>query len=226
MIRSHIPYDVLVQNALRDVVRHVLTDVAKNGLPGEHHFFITFSTKMHGVGISSRLKERYPEQMTIVLQHQFWDLKIEEDYFTVTLSFGDVAEKLTIPFAAVQAFYDPAAAFEAAFDIAGYAGVKEDGTAETAQMIPLPPRQAGNGEGDGEADRGDESGKIALLNRDLAIKNGISEEKKQPVSTDKGADKGPWHKKEHGAPHVQPDEAKGEDKPSGDVISLDAFRKK
>jgi len=222
MIRSHIPYDVLVQNALRDVVRHVLTDVAKNGLPGEHHFFITFLTKMHGVGISSRLKERYPEQMTIVLQHQFWDLKVEEDYFAVTLSFGDVPEKLTIPFAAVQAFYDPAAAFEAAFDIAGYSGAKEDSTAEMAQMIPLPPRQAG----DGETNGGDEGGKITHLNKDFATKNGFFEEKKQPASADKGADKGPWHKKEPLAPHAQPDVAKGEDKPSGDVISLDAFRKK
>jgi len=216
MIRGHIPYDVLVQNALRDVVRHVLADVAKNGLPGEHHFFITFSTKMQGVGVSSRLKERYPEQMTIVLQHQFWDLKVEDDYFAITLSFGDVPEKLTIPFAAVQAFYDPAAAFEAAFDVAGYSDTKAQEATEGAEMIPLLPHQ----EKDDEDGSGDEGGKITHLNKDAVTRHESAHQSKQPATVDKG----PWHKKE--PPHTQPDETKGEDRQGGDVISLDAFRKK
>jgi len=217
MIRGHIPYDVLVQNALRDVVRHVLADVAKNGLPGEHHFFITFSTKMQGVGVSPRLKERYPEQMTIVMQHQFWDLKVEDDYFAITLSFGDVPEKLTIPFAAVQAFYDPAAAFEAAFDVAGYSDTKAQEATEGAEMMPLLPHQEKK---DDKNDGGNEGGKITHLNKDSVIRHGSAQESKQPATVDKG----PWHKKE--PPHTQPDEAKGEDRQGGDVISLDAFRKK
>lgn len=119
MAQDRIRYEVLVQDALRNVIRKVLADIAEAGLLGEHHFFITFFTNTSGVGISPRLKERYPEQMTIVLQHQFWDLRVNEDYFEVTLSFGDIPEKLTVPFAAVQVFYDPAAAFEAAFDMPG-----------------------------------------------------------------------------------------------------------
>lgn len=117
MVQDQIRYDILVQDALRNVIRKVLSEVAKAGLPGDHHFFITFLTHAEGVKISSRLKERYPEQMTIILQHQFWDLCVTDSQFEVSLSFGDVAEKLIIPFSAVQVFYDPAAAFEAAFDL-------------------------------------------------------------------------------------------------------------
>ncbi|UXM94531.1 ClpXP protease specificity-enhancing factor SspB [Bartonella sp. HY329] len=117
MATDRIHYEVLVQDALRNVIRNVLTEVAKSGLPGEHHFFITFLTNLPGVEISKRLKERYPEQMTIVLQNQFWDLKVDDKEFSVTLSFGDVPEYLKIPFVAVQGFYDPAAAFEASFDL-------------------------------------------------------------------------------------------------------------
>ncbi|AQT47620.1 SspB family protein [Bartonella choladocola] len=118
MVHDQIRYDILVQDALRSVIRKVLSEVAKAGLPGDHHFFITFLTNAPGVKISSRLKERYPEQMTIVLQHQFWDLNVSESGFEVSLSFGDVPERLVIPFSAVQVFYDPTAAFEAAFDLA------------------------------------------------------------------------------------------------------------
>jgi len=124
MAQDQIRYEVLVQDALRNVIHKVLTDVAEAGLPGEHHFFITFFTNASGVQISPKLKERYPEQMTIVLQHQFWDLHVENDYFEVTLSFGDIPEKLVIPFTAVQVFYDPVVAFEAAFDIP--AGIKSN----------------------------------------------------------------------------------------------------
>lgn len=117
MATDRIHYEVLVQDALRSVIRTVLADVAKSGLPGEHHFFITFLTNLPDVVISKRLKERYPEQMTIVLQNQFWDLNVDDKEFNVTLSFGDVPEYLKIPFAAVQGFYDPAAAFETSFDL-------------------------------------------------------------------------------------------------------------
>jgi len=116
MADDRIYYEVLVQDALRNVIRAVLTEVTKTGLPGEHHFFITFATTAAGVQISPRLRERFPEQMTIVLQHQFRDLLVEPERFSVTLSFNDVPEKLVIPFHALQVFYDPAAAFEAAFE--------------------------------------------------------------------------------------------------------------
>lgn len=117
MADDHIRYDILAQDALRGVMRKVLAEVARTGLPGNHHFFITFLTTAPGVRISSRLRERYPEQMTIVLQFQYWDLKVTDVGFEVGLSFSDVPEKLEVPFAAVRGFYDPSVNFELEFDV-------------------------------------------------------------------------------------------------------------
>ncbi len=117
MAEDRIRYDILAQDALRGVMRKVLTEVARTGLPGEHHFFITFLTTAPGVRISTRLRERYPEQMTIVLQYQYWDLKVTETGFEVGLSFADVPEMLSIPFSAVRGFYDPSVNFELEFDV-------------------------------------------------------------------------------------------------------------
>ncbi|MGN6467694.1 MAG: SspB family protein [Rhizobiaceae bacterium] len=130
MAEDHIRYDILVQEALRAVMRKVLTEVARTGLPGNHHFFITFMTNAPGVRISSRLQERYPEQMTIVIQYQYWDLKVSETGFEIGLSFSDIPEKLEIPFSAVRGFYDPSANFELEFD------PKQD--AEAAEAAPAP----------------------------------------------------------------------------------------
>jgi uncharacterized protein len=117
MADDHIRYDILAQEALRGVMRKVLAEVARTGLPGNHHFFITFLTSAPGVRISTRLKERYPEQMTIVIQFQYWDLKVTDTGFEVGLSFSDVPEKLEIPFSAVRGFYDPSVIFELEFDV-------------------------------------------------------------------------------------------------------------
>ncbi len=117
MAEDHIRYDILAQEALRGVMRKVLVEVARTGLPGNHHFFITFLTGAPGVRISSRLKERYPEQMTIVVQFQYWDLKVTDSGFEVGLSFSDVPEKLEVPFSAVRGFYDPSVNFELEFDV-------------------------------------------------------------------------------------------------------------
>jgi len=117
MAEDHIRYDILAQEALRGVMRKVLSEVARTGLPGNHHFFITFITGAPGVRISTRLRERYPEQMTIVLQYQYWDLKVTDAGFEVGLSFSDIPEKLEIPFAAVRGFYDPSVNFELEFDV-------------------------------------------------------------------------------------------------------------
>lgn len=113
---DRIRYDILVQEAARGVIRKVLQETAQAGLPGEHHFFITFITTAPGVRISSALRERYPEQMTIVIQHQYWDLKANEKGFEIVLSFSDTPEKLEVPFSAVRGFYDPHANFEMEFD--------------------------------------------------------------------------------------------------------------
>jgi uncharacterized protein len=113
---SLIPYDEIVQEALRDVVGRVLGEVEQSGgLPGEHHFYITFKTRLPGVEIPKHLLERFPEEMTIVIQHRFWDLKVEQNAFSVGLSFGGVPASLRVPFAAVTDFVDPAVEFSLKF---------------------------------------------------------------------------------------------------------------
>jgi len=111
-----IRYDLLAQQALRGVVRTVLADVAKKGLPGDHHFKITFNTAAPGVRLSERLRAQYPETMTIILQHQFWDLAVGERAFEIGLSFGGIGERLAVPFDAIVAFYDPAVQFGFQFE--------------------------------------------------------------------------------------------------------------
>jgi hypothetical protein len=113
---DHIRYDILAQEALRDVVRKVMIDAAKKGLPGEHHFFITFDTKADNVKLSPRLREQYPEEMTVVLQHQFWDLKVTDVLFEVGLSFSGVMERLVVPFDAIKSFVDPSVQFGLQFE--------------------------------------------------------------------------------------------------------------
>jgi hypothetical protein len=112
-----IRYDLLVQDALRGAMRHVLSSVARDGLPGEHHFYISFRTHARGVRLSQRMRDRYPEEMTIVLQHQFWDLQVSEQAFEVGLSFQNISELLLVPFDAVTRFVDPAVGFELQFAV-------------------------------------------------------------------------------------------------------------
>jgi hypothetical protein len=118
MADDQIRYDILAQDALRGVVRKVLSEVARTGLPGEHHFFITFATHAPGVRVSSRLLARHPEDMTIVLQHQYWDLTVNEHGFEVGLSFNGIPERLLVPFTAVRIFQDPSVPFAVQFEIA------------------------------------------------------------------------------------------------------------
>jgi uncharacterized protein len=116
MATDHIRYDVLARDALRGVLRRVLTDAAEHGLPGEHHFFITFMSTAEGVKLSPRLLAQYPEEMTVILQHQFWDLVVTEDRFEVGLSFGGVPERLVVPFNAIKSFFDPSVQFGLQFE--------------------------------------------------------------------------------------------------------------
>jgi uncharacterized protein len=128
---DHIRYDLLAQDALRGVLRNVLADTAKNGLPGEHHFYISFDTNADGVRISPRLREQYPQEMTIILQHQFWDLSVSDDAFDVGLSFNGVPERLTVPFEAVKSFFDPSVEFGLQFEM-----IKEQPDATAASEKP------------------------------------------------------------------------------------------
>lgn len=123
---SLIPYDEIVQEALRAVVGRVLGEIEQSGvLPGEHHFYITFKTAHPGVEMPRNLSERFPDEMTIVLQNKFWDLKVHDKHFEVGLSFNQVPAKLSIPFAAVTGFVDPAVNFALQFQAQGDEGGPE-----------------------------------------------------------------------------------------------------
>lgn len=135
MATDHIRYDVLARDALRGVLRKVLTDAAAHGLPGEHHFFITFLSKADGVKLSPRLLAQYPEEMTIILQHQFWDLVVSEDRFEVGLSFGGIPERLTVPFGTIKSFFDPSVQFGLTFEPAEEAATND----EPATNLPAAP---------------------------------------------------------------------------------------
>ncbi|MDT7934903.1 MAG: ClpXP protease specificity-enhancing factor SspB [Sphingomonadaceae bacterium] len=124
---SLIPYDEIVQDTLRLVVRRVLQLIeGSDRLPGTHHFYIAFSTKAPGVDIPQHLAERYPEEMTIVLQHRFWDLRVDDDFFTVGLTFNQVPAKLRVPFDAVTGFVDPAVNFALSFPAKGVTAPSEE----------------------------------------------------------------------------------------------------
>ena len=138
MAEDLIRYDILTQEALRGVVRKVLSEVVKAGLPGEHHFFITFVTRAAGVKLSKRLLEQYDQEMTIVLQNQFWDLKITDVGFEVGLSFDQQPEILVVPFSAIKGFFDPSVPFGMQFDVDGQQPDEEDdgGTRTSEEAAP------------------------------------------------------------------------------------------
>jgi len=150
MSEDQIRYDLLASEALQGIIRAVLQRVQKRGLPGEHHFFISFDTNAPGTIISRRLKEQYPEEMTIVIQYQFWDLVVYDDRFEVKLSFGNVPERLVIPYSAINTFVDPSVSFgfspklfaaAAAGDATPAARTDEDEAAQTQSALPRPAAQ-------------------------------------------------------------------------------------
>jgi len=134
MAEDLIRYDILAQDALRGVVRKVLSEVARTGLPGEHHFFVSFATTAPGVRISTRLLAQYPEEMTIVLQHQYWDLVVTEHALEVGLSFNGIPERLFVPFSSLKGFADPSVGFQLQFALTAPAAR----TAESAEVTAAP----------------------------------------------------------------------------------------
>ncbi len=184
-------YDVLIQDALRGAVKKILAEVGRTGLPGDHHFYIAFDTNAPGVRISQRLKERYPQEMTIVLQHQFWDLNIGEHAFEVGLSFGGVPEKLLVPFSAIKGFFDPSVQFALEFD-----------PGKTAEELPEELLEAVEELAKAEQEHAENEAKTAETNDD---KQAATASKAEPEKS----------------------EEKGTDSDGGgEVVSLDAFRKK
>lgn len=149
---SLIPYDEIVQEALRAVVGRVLGQVEAQGgeLPGSHHFYITFKTGAPGVKVPTHLRERFPDEMTIVLQNKFWDLAVSDESFTVGLSFNQVPAKLIIPFAAITAFVDPGVDFGLQFQAVSPEAEHEphepaeNDSAEREDAPDVPPKDDGS----------------------------------------------------------------------------------
>ncbi|MBS0531550.1 MAG: hypothetical protein JSS22_19495 [Proteobacteria bacterium] len=168
MATDHIRYDVLARDALRGVLRQVLVDAAAHGLPGEHHFFITFLSKADGVKISPRLLAQYPEEMTVILQHQFWDLTVTDDRFEVGLSFGGIPERLVVPFSAIKSFFDPSVQFGLQFEPAetGTPAANLPATpSPSAVAVPAAPSVPASAETKDEPSKPNEGAEVVRLDR-------------------------------------------------------------
>ena len=170
MATDHIRYDVLARDALRGVLRRVLSDAAEHGLPGEHHFFITFLSTAEGVKLSPRLLAQYPEEMTVILQHQFWDLVVTEDRFEVGLSFGGIPERLVVPFNSIKSFFDPSVQFGLQFDPSDSAAEAPAANlpavpAPSELTVPSPPAAASAPERQDEPAKSSEGAEVVRLDR-------------------------------------------------------------
>ncbi|MFC5069202.1 SspB family protein [Flaviflagellibacter deserti] len=200
MATDLIRYDLLAQEALRGVVRRVLEDVARTGVPGEHHFYISFNTEFPGVRISPRLREKYPEEMTIILQHQFWDLSVGENGFEVGLSFSNVPEKLYVPFDAITGFFDPSVKFGLKFEALNQVPTDEKATEKPEKATG--PRDLPRGAGSEPA-----------VSPPAPAQTGRKKSEKASVETLAAAE----------TPSVQ---ANPPDTGGAEIVSLDKFRKK
>jgi hypothetical protein len=201
-----IDYEALAQGAMRGIVRTVLVRVAQSGLPGEHHFYIAFRTDAPGVVLSKRLKEKYPEEMTVVLQHRFWDLVVSEDRFEVKLTFDSVPERLVVPFSAIKVFFDPSVPYGLQFD--------EIQSADAASgESPRPARKTSGGGPDRvpALSEGQRAEKKPRAPRRAQAEKSAAE---RPAAADKPAARHPPKAAEPGAA------------PGPKVVSIDAFRKK
>jgi hypothetical protein len=206
MANDLIRYDLLVQDALKGVVRKVLTDAAREGLSGDHHFYVSFRTDAPGVRISQRLREKYPADMTVVLQHQFWDLIVTDQSFEVGLSFSGVPERLFVPFEALTGFFDPSVQFGLKFEA--------HGESEPSPVPAVEPETAAR------PARGAASEPHEMPPRKPSVpatKAGAP--KLAPRSGSEAAKPGPG---KGGKPERQPDAVDG----GAEVVSLDSFRKK
>ena len=138
MAQDLFQYDKMVETALRGVTREALARAGRDGLPGDHHFFVTFRTGEPGVVLPPQLLAKFPEEMTIVLQHQFWGLEVGDAAFSVTLSFSSRMERLTVPFAAIKAFVDPSVNFGLQFQAPTQEPAEQPATAVAAPAPALP----------------------------------------------------------------------------------------
>lgn len=209
-----IDYEALTQDAMRGVVRQVLERTAKHGLPGEHHFYVSFDTLAPGVVLSKRLRDKYAEEMTIVLQHRFWDLVVSDDRFEVKLTFDGIPERLVIPFKSIKVFFDPSVRYGLQFEAVDLGQgeqsnpmIVDRGDLGSGELPELRPDHqapgAGAAIGDGHDGDGQTTPKIVA-----------NAEAKPSVAAEADGEDG-----------VEDDDGQG-DSNGAEIVSLDAFRKK
>jgi hypothetical protein len=213
MTKDLIRYDLLVQDACKGVLRKVLGDVAKDGLPGDHHFYVSFRTDFPGVRMSPRLREKYPQDMTIVLQHQFWDLSVTEHVLEVGLSFSGVPERLSIPLDALTGFFDPSVQFGLKFEIDDKSPAAAAEGSEQAAKPPVPIA---------EVTAKKPGGPVAARTAPKLP----ARPSKAAQDSDKAAAKGDSPERSPKAAKRDTDNADKADETGAEVVSLDAFRKK
>jgi uncharacterized protein len=238
-----IDYDTLTQDAMRGVVRTVLTQAAKSGLPGDHHFYISFDTSASGVVLSKRLKDKYPSEMTVVLQHRFWDLSVDDGGFEVKLTFDGIPERLVVPFAAIRVFFDPSVRYglqfedpdvepEAGEDMSHRFGRGSDRTngasptlRSTAPKKPKVPRKSKSEKPAPVIDKIEkapvaekvEKAPLAVAPRLAAVASKPADDKIRRVE-EKAAEKASETERSNDRPR--------QDNGGAQIVSLDAFRKK
>lgn len=205
MTKDILRYDLMVQEALKGVVRKILIDAGRDGLPGEHHFYVTFRTTAPGVRLSQRLREKHPEEMTVVLQHQFWDLNVSDHSFEVGLSFSGVPERLLVPFDSITTFFDPSVQFGLKFET-----MDSGETPAADEPATAPGKLRGAGSEPGMA-----SPAALPLPTKTSGTGGPVSRLKQPVESSESAGDTP------DTPATEGDEGAG-----AQIVSLDAFRKK
>ncbi len=213
MPEDQMRYDLLAQQALRGVVRAALERVRLDGLPGEHHFYIAFDTNHPGAKLSDRLKRKYPEEMTVVLQHQFWGLEVRDDGFKVELSFDNIPEKLEVPFASIRGFFDPHVQFGLQFEMeeANQNDTSKDEAADAAKASGPKIAIVGKDDRSQENSADNEDNKEGLEDKEPAAEAESDEEAADGETAADEASDG--------------DAADGEGKEEAKVVSLDAFRK-
>jgi hypothetical protein len=217
MSKDVLRYDLMVQEALKGVVRKILTEAGRDGLPGDHHFYVTFRTTAPGVRVSTRLREKHPDEMTIVLQHQFWDLSVSEHAFEVGLSFSGVPERLLIPFDAITTFFDPSVQFGLKFETQEAAD-----SASANDQIPTP-KIRGAGSEPSEAPPAPIALPVKATPAGVPAIKGKAERDAGPAG--KGSAKAAKSRPDDSSPD-ESDAAAGDDGGGAQVVSLDSFRKK
>ena len=208
-----IDYEVLTQEAMRGLVRTVLGRIVKSGLPGDHHFYIAFDTRAPGVALSRRLKEKYPDEMTIVLQHRFWDLAVTDERFEVKLTFDGIPERLVVPFAAIKVFFDPSVPYGLQF---------EEAEATSAATRELGSARAEASEAAAKEPATGRNGAAARPERKPRAPRKMQADKAEggaEAAAPKRSGKGP-------SALPKPEEHAAQPSTEAKVVSIDAFRKK